>query len=176
MSQLMGERIWLRPVETRDLPVLAEWDQDPEICRYTQSDYPGQPLKTSTRNKVHYAVILNNKLIGDIELDHIAWRSGDAELKVRIGSKNLWNQGYGTDAVLTILNYAFRRVNLSRIYLRVYSDNTRAIRCYKKAGFKKEGRLQRMDKQNSENTTEIILMRILKSEFLKLHKSFYDAV
>jgi len=93
MSQLMGERIWLRPVETRDLPVLAEWDQDPEICRYTKVIILDSLSKQAPAIKCIMLVILNNKLIGDIELDHIAWRSGDAELKVRIGSKNLWNQG-----------------------------------------------------------------------------------
>lgn len=174
MSQLAGQEIYLRPIKASDLPLLSEWDRDPEIHYYMQGDYPGQSLQGNNHNKVHYAIILKGKLIGDIVLDHIAWRSGDAELKVRIGCKSLWNQGYGTDAVLTILDHAFDRMNLSRVYLRVYSKNIRALRCYQKAGFKKEGRLQRINKQNEKD--EIILMRILKNEFCRCQKTFYNAI
>ena len=43
----------------------------------------------------YFGIIFENQLIGDIELDHIAWRSGDAELRIRIGRKDLWNRGLG---------------------------------------------------------------------------------
>ena len=105
-------------------------------------------------------IVLDNQVIGDIELDHIAWRSGDAELRIRIGRKDLWNQGLGTDAVETILGYAFQRLNLNRIYLRVYAHNKRAIRCYTKSGFRKEGRL-------NTRFGKILLMRITVSEYLE---------
>src|SRR5690606_40855339 len=51
-------------------------------------------------------------LIGDIELDHIAWRSGEAELRVRIGEPSLRGKGLGTEAVRLMLAYAFERLNL----------------------------------------------------------------
>lgn len=174
MSQLAGREIYLRPINSSDLPSLSEWDRDPEIHYYMQGNYPGQSLQNSSHNKMHYAILLRDRLIGDIVLDHIAWRSGDAELKVRIGCKSLWNQGYGTDAVLTILDHAFGKMNLSRVYLRVYAKNVRALHCYQKAGFKKEGRLQRINKQNEKD--EIILMRILKNEFLRYQKTFRNAI
>ena len=52
-----------------------------------------------------------------------------------------WDQGFGTDAVRTLVEYAFRSMRLSRVYLRVFTSNVRAIRCYEKVGFRKEGRL-----------------------------------
>lgn len=58
---------------------------------------------------------------------------------IEIGNKNDWGKGYGTDATKTILNYAFQKLKLHRVELNVYEYNTRAIRLYKKLGFKIEG-------------------------------------
>ncbi|HHY09074.1 MAG TPA: GNAT family N-acetyltransferase [Firmicutes bacterium] len=116
------------------------------------------------RYRVHYDVLLEDKPIGEIELDHIAWRSGEAELKIEIPKAGLQNKGYGTDAVLTLLEHAFTKMNLNRVYLRVYATNFPALRCYKKAGFKKEWRLQRKVAGGGEKV--IYLMGITKEEFL----------
>lgn len=117
------------------------------------------------RYRVHYHILLDQQNIGEIELDHIAWRSGEAELKIDIFDDDRHNHGYGTDAVTTLLGQAFGKMNLSRVYLRVQANNHKAIRCYEKAGFKKEGRLQRLTEGNIEE--EIFLMGITKTRFLK---------
>lgn len=116
------------------------------------------------RYRVAYKIMLQDKVIGEIELDHIAWRSGEAELKISIEHEDLHNQGYGTDAVRTLLEQAFVNMNLKRVYLRVQATNTNAIRCYEKAGFKKEGRLTRAIEWEEEE--EIFLMGITQSLFL----------
>jgi len=95
-------------------------------------------------------------------------------MRIRIGAKSLWDQGLGTEAVTVLLFHAFRNMNLSRVYLRVYDDNHRAIRCYQKVGFKKEGRLLRSN--NNQPFREIILMRILKNEFVRRNGSLESAV
>ncbi len=76
--------------------------------------------------------------IGEIALDQIAWRSGEAELKISIDDARLHNHGYGTQAILSLLEQAFGKMNLKRIYLRVHARNAIALRCYEKAGFKKK--------------------------------------
>lgn len=116
------------------------------------------------RYRAHYDVLLKNELIGEIELDHIAWRSGEAELKISIPKTDLQNKGYGTDAVVTLLNHAFTNLNLSRVYLRVYATNASALRCYEKAGFKREWRLLRKVEGDKEKI--VYLMGITKETFL----------
>jgi RimJ/RimL family protein N-acetyltransferase len=39
-----------------------------------------------------------------------------------------------------LIDYAFNTLNLHRLELSVYSFNVRAIKCYRKLGFKEEGR------------------------------------
>jgi len=101
-------------------------------------------------------------LIGDVELDHIAWRSGDAELRIRIGEPQWRGRGFGTEAVRLLLAYAFGALRLNRVYLRVLSYNAPAIACYRKAGFKAEGVVTR---RVDGDLREIVLMRILRDEF-----------
>jgi RimJ/RimL family protein N-acetyltransferase len=41
--------------------------------------------------------------------------------------------------VRTMLKFGFETLNLHRVELEVFAFNPRALRCYEKAGFKKEG-------------------------------------
>lgn len=115
------------------------------------------------RYRVLYAILLKDQSIGEIELDHIAWRSKEAELKVSIPESAFHNQGYGTDAITALLGHAFSKMGLKRVYLRVKAENHGALRCYEKVGFKKEGRLRR--RIENKNQT-IFLMGLSKGRFL----------
>jgi len=168
---IRGEKVFLRPIRPSDFPKLAAWSRDREIARYVGGQYPTRLEEyaewhrrlQSDRHSHHLAISTHDDvLIGHIELDHIAWRSGDAELRIRIGEKSFWDQGYGTDAVRTLVEYAFRSMRLSRVYLRVFTSNVRAIRCYEKVGFRKEGRLTRPGPDGRLAT--ILLMRITRAD------------
>jgi RimJ/RimL family protein N-acetyltransferase len=170
---ISGEKVQLRPVVPSDFPRIVTWGRDSEVTRFLDADYPMsleecpawlQEAESSRHTQLFAIVTQNGELIGDIELDHITWRSGDAELRIRIGERHLWDRGYGTDAVITLLDHAFSNMTLSRVYLRVFSANGRAVRCYEKAGFRKEGRLRRRARDGHEK--EILLMRILRDEYL----------
>lgn len=168
MSNLRGKMVYLRPIQAHDLPSIIRWSRDGEISSLADGDYPQNPGEAERwlreiagdRYRKYFGIIFQDELIGDIELDHIAWRSGDAELRIRIGRKDLWNRGLGTDAVETMLRYAFQRLNLRRVYLRVYAHNLRAIRCYTKSGFTKEGKL-------NSRFGKILLMTITRTVFLE---------
>lgn len=116
------------------------------------------------RCRVIYSINKAGQSIGEIELDQIAWRSGEAELKIEITDQKMHGQGFGTQAINALLEQAFSRMNLKRVYLRVFAENTAALRCYEKVGFTKEGRLQR--RMNGNSRQEIILMGIKRTEFL----------
>lgn len=170
---LYGEKVSLRPISDTDLLKMAQWEADPEL-RYLMGqlieemkelDWYSQMRQE--RNCRLFAIDAKGiGLIGDIELAHIAWRSGEAELIVRIGEKEYWGQGYGTDAVTLFLQYAFTVLNLKYVYLRVYNYNRRAIRCYEKCGFKKEAFLRVNKSRKDKRASTIILMNVLRDEFL----------
>ncbi|NLJ24322.1 MAG: GNAT family N-acetyltransferase [Firmicutes bacterium] len=183
--KIKGERLVLRPIVPSDFAKIVQWTKDPEVGHYMDDD--GCPealedcqewydsLRSNRRNRRLIIATLDGQPIGDIELDHITWRSGDAELRIRIGEADYRGKGFGVESISTLLIYAFGKMNLSRVYLRVAKGNTAAIRCYEKVGFKKEGKLVRSQTQK-QSQREIYLMRILKDEFYRFHHCSYRSV
>lgn len=163
-----GSKIHLRPLAFEDLPAMVRWNNDPEVEYYVDSDLPKTlpacqawfSANVPSRDYRVYAIEdTQGNILGDLELDHISWRNGEAELRIRIGDKANWNRGYGTDAIRTLLDMAFDEIGLRRIYLKVYRFNRRAIRCYEKNGFRKIGLLRR----RGDGWKDIILMSIDRS-------------
>ncbi|NLY55584.1 MAG: GNAT family N-acetyltransferase [Firmicutes bacterium] len=176
-----GERVYLRPLTEDDLPKVLAWNLDQELSEYLDSELPVTPAECqqwfaqlkSDRYAQVFGIVLyhNHLLIGDVELINITWRNGHAELRIRIGEKDYWDQGLGTETLRLLLGYAFHQLKLERIYLRVYATNRRAIQCYRKAGFSFEGKLKR-SRHLPDGHDTIILMHILREEFLELEKAW----
>ena len=163
-----GRKINLRSFEYRDLAGMVRWNNDGEVEAFVDCDLPKtlpecelwfQNNVPSRDYRIFAIEDRAGNLIGDLELDHISWRNGEAELRIRIGEKDYWNQGYGTDAVRSILRLALNELGLRRIYLKVYRFNTRAIRCYEKCGFRRQGVLKRRVK-SAGDWKDIILMSL----------------
>ena len=71
--------------------------------------------------------------IGNIEI--MDPKDGEGELGIAITAKKQ-NRGFGSEAIPALIIYGMERLGLSRIFLKVYPDNTRAIRVYEKCGFR----------------------------------------
>lgn len=72
------------------------------------------------------------EFIGNIELIS---SDGENELAIVI-NKKMQGKGYGTEAIKAFINYLFNTFNFDRFILSVFSENKRAIDCYKYIGFK----------------------------------------
>jgi RimJ/RimL family protein N-acetyltransferase len=172
---IVGERIYLRPLELDDLERCQRWINDPEVNRYLVSGrFPINRLKEEEWLRSHYksdrdvifAICLKdgNEHIGNCGLHFINWIDRNAVLGIMIGEKREWNKGYGTEAVKLLLKYAFDTLNLERVELTVFDYNKRGIKAYEKAGFKVEGRLRRKRFKDGRYFDEIV-MAILKGEW-----------
>lgn len=62
-----------------------------------------------------------------------------ASYSIGIYAPSLWGQGLGSEATRLVLRYAFQVLELHRVELRVLDFNQRAIACYEKCGFVREG-------------------------------------
>lgn len=62
-----------------------------------------------------------------------------AFFQLYIGDRRSYGKRLGYYSLLCVINFAFKQLNLNRIWLQVFPDNIRAISLYEKLGFKKEG-------------------------------------
>ena len=173
---IVGKKVRLRPIERDDLPRFVEWFCDPEVRRHLTIYLPFSLAqeerwfenmlgRLERQEDVLLAIETADGVhIGNLGLHGINWKDRSAELGIAIGEKAYWNQGYGTDAMRTLLGLAFRELNLHRVLLRVDADNARAIRCYEKAGFQREG-TSREAVFSEGSYRDQYVMSILESEF-----------
>jgi diamine N-acetyltransferase len=173
---IVGEKVRLRPIERDDLPRFVEWFSDPEVRRHLLVYLPFSLAqeerwfeemlgRLERQTDVLLAIeTIDGVHVGNIGLHSIDWKNRAAELGIVIGDRAYWSQGYGTDAVRTLLDLAFREMNLHRVFLRVDVDNARGIRCYEKAGFQREGTSRDATFREGVYHDQYV-MSILESEF-----------
>jgi len=171
---LEGERVRLRPVEDRDLPLYVRWTNDPDVRHWLhRSERPLSTLELE-RAKVEgmrrdprtlvWCIEAERRPIGDVRLLEIDTAHGRAELGIAIGEKDCWGRGYGTDAIRRVLRHAFGELGLRRVWLITDADNARGIRCYEKCGFVREGVL-RGHRLRYGQPLDMIAMGVLREEF-----------
>jgi [ribosomal protein S5]-alanine N-acetyltransferase len=101
-------------------------------------------------------------LVGAISLMNMT-TGHQAELGYWIGKQH-WNQGYCTDAVRSVLRYAFEELGLIRVHACYFSRNAASGRVMQKLGMRHEGcRRQHILKWNRLEDLE--LYGILKREW-----------
>jgi len=84
--------------------------------------------------------------------------------RILVGLPQARGQGIGEQLVGGLVGICFRQLKLHRVALRVYDFNRAAIRCYEKAGFKREG-LHRDMHRIGERYWSVHTMSILEDEW-----------
>lgn len=81
----------------------------------------------------------DGRTVGHISLGGISWKNRSARInRVFIGNEER-NKGYCREMVQAALKIGFEELQLHRISLGLYDDNTAALKCYEKSGLKIEG-------------------------------------
>src|SRR5262245_24026581 len=149
---LIGTRVRLRALEREDVPTFVRWFNDPEVRRYLNLF---EPMSRAREERWFETEYLNAKdkfvfgiearvgdawvHVGTIGLENINWKNRSAALGIMLGEKEHWGRGFGAEAVKVLLAFAFGELALHRVELDVLAENARAIRCYEKVGFRREG-------------------------------------
>lgn len=176
---IKGEKVVLRPLHQGDFQILYKWINDPEIMKLW---YGRDKPRSKEWVEKHFTSILEEKDPSqcwtiEVEGKPIGYiyntpeKDGDTgefngriELDILIGEKDEWNKGYGTDALLAMVNHAFSVQKAERVWLTPRSSNPRAIHVYEKVGFKQEGILRHFEKFEGK-WINCVMMSLLKDEF-----------
>jgi RimJ/RimL family protein N-acetyltransferase len=174
---LIGERIKLIPTKREHIESYIKWINDPEITQYLvmfrpmtkemeEAWYENLPKR---ENDFLFAIVISKEnekeiLIGNCGIHQVNWKDRFGVCGIMIGEKEYWGQGYGNEAMELLMNYGFKTLNLNRLELMVYDFNQRAIKCYEKLRFTREG-LKRQAVFINGNYHDILIMGILQQEW-----------
>ena len=172
-----GKKVFLSSVERENIEQLRLWRNKPELRKYFREhkeigkDMQSKWYKTRVlddRDQINFEIHdkESHQLIGHCGLYHISWIHRYAEFGIYIGDDSFRSDGYGSDALRTLIGYGFNDLNLNRIWCEVYSNNT-AIDIYRHIGFKDEGTLKQTAFKNGKYLDSYIL-GMLKSDYDKL--------
>ena len=159
--KIKTERLILRNLTKNDLGDLVEGLNNLEVSRtfgvvphpYTKENATKWVNKCSkSKDSYQFGIESENKLVGVIGLNHIDYFNEGASVSYWVNQK-YWKKGIASEAMKPVIEFAFNKLKLRRLYLFAYSSNESSNNFAKKMGFKLEGILRQSHK--SKATGEI---------------------
>jgi RimJ/RimL family protein N-acetyltransferase len=129
-----GKLVRLRGIERVDLDSIMKWIVDEEVTNFLGGEMLLGPMSRIAEEKFIESAsqvahdkrifvietLADRRYLGSIDLHNINWVNRSAEAGIVIGDKPSWGKGYGTDAMRVLLRFAFDKLNLNRVSLRVF--------------------------------------------------------
>lgn len=160
--ELQSKRLNLVQTENKHASALFVFWTDPVVTRYMNID------SFSTLDEVTQIITLSNQLaeinqairytifirntntiIGSCGFNYMDFENGRAEIGYDLG-QDYWGEGYGSEAVLTLIDYWFRILDMNRVEAKVDPENSQSIKLLEKLGFQFEGLLRQSERCREE--------------------------
>ncbi len=178
---LVGDKIYLRPVEPEDADVVAACSNDPQVRVSFFTHTPASIARESERIRDFYkpgsdyipltiCMKETDEAVGITAFHRVDQVSRAAVFSICISQPEFWGQGCAGEATRLMLVYAFDILNFHRVHLHVWTENTAGIRAYEKAGFKREGCLREAMRHNGK-WCDFLVMGALEDEWRAAQKS-----
>lgn len=148
---IRGKYLTLRAIEESDLPQLHKWANDPvtqdgigELHFPSSMDFHlswFHNLRNDSLNHRFVVEVPEGGIIGVSSIINIDWRNGHAWHGLVLGESTHRGKGYGVDAIMATMRFAFDELNLARLDGSMVEYNTQSLSLYcNKLGWKEEGR------------------------------------
>lgn len=180
---IKGKRIKISPLKQNDVYKMRGWGyhSNPLLSDYNFPKMSDNEIKLWYRYKTlgwtnKYFSIYNeeNKLIGYMGIKDIKRIRRISTLGI-VFDPNYINMGYGTETLITFLNYYFKEMKMKKMYLEVAEFNKRAYKLYENMGFKPIAYyLDIFHDQNLNLNSEYYLKE--KSSFVITQKKIYNYI
>jgi RimJ/RimL family protein N-acetyltransferase len=148
---IKGDKIYLTELDRANAETIRAWLNDPEVHQFLlvghvpitreqeQRYYDDQSASTDAFSfEIHIAA--DGRYIGNVSLREIDFVHRYGEIGLVIGPREDWGKGYGADALVTCLGFAFLTLGLHSVSIRSHEDNQRALDLYRRIGFVETGR------------------------------------
>lgn len=152
-TELKSPRLVIRRFRSRDLDAFLAYRNDPIVARFQGWELPYRRNEAAEfirrQSRAHpddaggfqFAVALkdSDQLIGDCYLRcRKEDQSGDIGYTI---AREYQRQGYASEAISRVIDYAFREMGLHRIIATTECRNLRSIAMLERLGFRREGHL-----------------------------------
>jgi len=149
-----GETIDLVAGNSKWVPLVCKWQNDPKVRRYARNMWPVtiEEIKkwfepSPDRHMKEFVVFTiyhkrDKRPIGSVGFGRINWVSRNANIFATIGEPEYWGKGIAIEANKLLIKYGFTELNFHKIYAGVFTPNKRSLRAAEKLGFEKEAILK----------------------------------
>ena len=146
---IYGKKVVLRAIEIEDSELIIDMFNDPEIenmvggwafpiSLFEQKKW--LELHNSDQTAVRFVIdTKEDGAVGVFTLTNIDWKNRRAEIGIKLASKGNRSKGYGTDAIMSIMRYAFDELGLHRLDAGRLAMNQASAHTLAKCGFVEEG-------------------------------------
>ncbi len=174
---LNGPRLSLTAYSKDDLAALLPFFQDLSTLRYylpttvrpfnlEQLDLLLSDWNDGQSNFV-FAIRHEGEICGLVNLDGLDFPNSHAEIGIAITNKLQRGQGFASEALQLLLDFAFGELNLQRIWCRIISGNDPSVRLFTRTGFVQEGVL-RQHVRRSGAFRDMLVFGLLRDEYKAL--------
>ncbi len=150
MKKISSNQFSFRHLQETDLDLLCHWLNQPHVREWWNDNLSSDEIKSVYKARIGNDIVVpfiayfDNQPIGFIQYYHAnkvgdGWWpdevAGTMGIDQFIGEPQLINRGIGTQMIRAFTDYLLHEVHAKKIITDVDPLNTRAIRCYEKAGF-----------------------------------------
>ena len=175
---LIGKKIYLREMELEDMECYREMINDSAIAHNVVGwSFPVSKMEQKNwyeknildKKNLRFSVVLkaSDQTVGMVTLSKIDWQNRSATHGIKLHPSCPKGQGIGTDAVMTLMKYAFDEVNLNRLDGGRIEYNLSSKMLYEKCGWSDEGVKKKAIYRDGEYH-DFIIMGILKEDYQKV--------
>lgn len=134
--------MYLRRLELKDAPLMLAWMHDKSVTEMLHADFASKTMQDAedfirsswdNRSDLHLAIASDtDEYMGTVSLKHI--ENGSAEFAITVRAESM-GKGYSWFGMESIIEKAFKELELESVYWCVSRENSRAVRFYDKHNF-----------------------------------------
>lgn len=167
---ISGSNINILALNKESESLILSWVNNPELKRNIGTIYP--------ISEFEHEVWFRNRAMDSINKTYIIWHKSDKKIIGIVGNKNTdfinrnteiflyvgeeayRGKGLGKEVVELFTEFLFKQLNMHKVYLRVFSYNIQALKCYKKLNFEVEGNFKEAIFKDGKYYDVIILAKL----------------
>ena len=171
----------IRKFEEKDIPNKIKWINDSNNNKYLHYDLPLEYDKTlnwfinnkNRKDRFDAVIEVEGIPVGLIGLLSIDKKNSKAEYYITLGEPKYKGKGIAKLASKILLDYAFKKLEINKVYLFTEIENIKAQKLFEKIGFKKEGLLKE-DIKNGNDLVDRYVYGICKDDYYSKEQTVID--